>query len=248
MNTTKWIIGLVAIGVVTYFLLMKLDPDKQNTPTKTQSENKVQVQKRYDEAGKLMSDAEIVNGLYQGVAHNYYKNGNVHSVIYYELGKKVGVSTWFYESGKPYRETPYKQGKVDGIQKKYYENGDLMAEIPYSQNILQPGTKEYSKTGRLIETPLSVKIDIIKDANHKPGTLIKVGGADLEKIIDYTAYFINNNEKTWLTAEKTKNSILFRFPVSIKQNTQTEVTIWLTTKTRMRNKLVIEKKVSVKVK
>jgi antitoxin component YwqK of YwqJK toxin-antitoxin module len=145
--------GLIAILILAVLIYVIYDKKKAENPEKAIQDNqpKIEVKKRFDEKGRLEADAETLNGVHHGIAHNYYSDGSVHSEMHYLKGMKQGNSIWYYQSGKKYRVTPYLNNNRNGIQQKFYETGILMAEIPFKNDILQPGTKEFTANGKLID-------------------------------------------------------------------------------------------------
>jgi len=115
------------------------------------NDNGDSVYMRYDDQNRLSSYTTYKNGLKNGLAKKFYKNGKTQFDIIYKNGLKEGLTKWYYETGKLYRETTYHDDEVEGIQRKYYENGKLMAEIPYKNGEVIPGLKEYTKSGKLKE-------------------------------------------------------------------------------------------------
>ncbi|MGE4287490.1 MAG: toxin-antitoxin system YwqK family antitoxin [Salinivirgaceae bacterium] len=148
----KDIKGLIAFLILVLLIYVIYDKKKTENQEKAATDNqpRIEVKKRFDEKGRLEADAETLNGVHHGIAHNYYSDGTVHSEIHYLNGMKQGNSTWYYQSGKKYRVTPYLNNNRNGIQQKFYENGILMAEIPFKNDTLQPGTKEFTANGKPI--------------------------------------------------------------------------------------------------
>lgn len=247
MNTAKWIIGFIAAFVVCYFILVESKIIVTNNSSANVEENttKGQVKQRFNEDGSLKSDVTIVDGVRHGVAHNYYSDGSVHSEIHYKHGKKDSISIWYYENGDKYRTTPYKEGKKHGMQTKYYRNGKLMAEIPYQNNVLQPGTKEYSETGKLITTDLDFNVRTINKTSANQVVIVEVAGKKLDKIIDFKGFIKPTGNK--INGERNDNAIRFHLPSRAGQVKKVEVSVWLTVKTNMNNKKIIEKNLWVEL-
>lgn len=201
MQNAKWIITLLLLALGLYLILMEQAPKKHESgKTKTEST----IQKRFDAQNRLKSDATVVNGKREGVAHNYYEDGTIHSEINYENDIKHGNSTWFYPNGKPYRITPFVHGKKMGIQKKYHKSGVLMAEIPYQNNEILPGTKEYTENGQLKDEDATYTINAKKD-KLQPGLIkIEITGKKLERI-EYIRIVFDSDQNNDLKL-KPKNS------------------------------------------
>jgi len=247
MNTAKWIIGILAAAALSYFILVDhgIFPGQHNqTDSATENSNEnVSVKKRYADDGSLKSDVEIVDGKRNGVAHNYYADGSVHSEIHYKNNKKHGESTWFYQDGKKYRVTLFVDGKKHGIQKKYYKNGKLMAEVPYLNNILQPGTKEYTETGKLIVPDYKFQYNIVNKTATNGLILIEISGKYVNDVTGINAFLKSDNKQ--LKSDRDSRTIRIHVPIKKGDNVKQTVVIWLTSKTKMNNPVIIDKEITV---
>ncbi len=246
MDKVKWIITIIATCILAYFVYVKIIVKTPEQPNTNKNTELVQVKKRYNKKGKLKSDVELLKGVRHGVANNYYSDGTIHSTIYYNNGEKDGISTWFYQNGKPYRITPFIKGKKQGIQKKYYKTGKLMAEMPYSNNELQPGTKEYSETSKLIKNYPVFNYKVLNNTSNGGTTIIKVTGKKLNKV-KYSAFYFHKGKRNDITGKLNDNAIIFHVALINKEIKTLEVTVWITIKTQMNNKKVIEKTLPVEV-
>ncbi|PWJ41838.1 toxin-antitoxin system YwqK family antitoxin [Sediminitomix flava] len=102
------------------------------------------------------------NGIKEGPAKNFYKNGKLKILITYKNGIKHGVAQKYYESGQLYRETMYKEGEIIGERKFYHKNGELKAIEPYNQKgDLLFGTKEFNSKGKQLTKYPTIKINEI---------------------------------------------------------------------------------------
>ncbi|MDA3892608.1 MAG: hypothetical protein PF517_13165 [Salinivirgaceae bacterium] len=242
MKSAKWIIGLIATAVLAYFIISETKFDSPKHDSAETECTQVKIHKSYNDDGSLKADVEMVDGLRHGTAHNYYKDGSVHSEMHYKNGKKDGTSTWFYEDGKPYRVSQFVKGVKHGISKKYYKNGQLMAEIPYLNNQLQPGTIEYSKLGKPLEQNLKFSYKVENQTILHQTVVIEITGKKMDEISRYSAFIMEQNIPNTLNGSRDKQAIRFNVP-SKKGNVRTvEATIWLTSKTKLNNKIIIEKK------
>jgi hypothetical protein len=245
MKTASWIIALLFFVVAAYFIINTVaghDP----LPVNITPKDSVNVNKKYDEKGRLQSDATMVKGLLHGPSHNYYPSGKIHSTINFVNGIKEGTSTWFYENGQPYRETPFVKGKINGIQRKYYEDGKVMAEIPYVDNEVVAGTREYSKSGNLItfNRAIEVKTDnqtLQQGRIYVDFKLNKTGEKD-----EYFALAMEEGQLLKVNTELLPNGF-HRITLLSKQGIVQEHKIRLdvATKTKMGNKVVFEKEITV---
>jgi antitoxin component YwqK of YwqJK toxin-antitoxin module len=115
------------------------------------------ITKNYDEKGRLISTAELVNDKYEGWMINYNPNNNkVTARAMYRDDQQNGPATLYYSDGELYREMNYVDGRVDSIVKTYWPGEKLQAEVYFKMG--QPGTglKEYDKNGNPVKQPTIV--------------------------------------------------------------------------------------------
>ena len=85
-----------------------------------------QVEEVYYETGQLKSATPINNdGMFDGIAHAYYQNGEVAM------------------------ETPYVRGVRHGLERAYYANGNLKAECEYQNDLLHGTYTAYFRNGEV---------------------------------------------------------------------------------------------------
>jgi hypothetical protein len=118
-----------------------------------------------------------------------------------------------------------------------------MAEIPYINNELQPGTVEYNETGRPIVNDTLLSFKTIKSTS-----IIEITGKELKNVVNYSAFFLEKNKKIGLDGERVNGAIRFRIPSVKTEKKDIEVIVWLTLKTKMKNKSIIEKKILINMK
>ena len=83
------------------------------------SNDKVEVKKRYYESGALWRETPYVNGKEHGIEKWYYESGALEWETPYVNGKEHGIVKWYHESGALWEETLYVNGKRHGIEKHY---------------------------------------------------------------------------------------------------------------------------------
>lgn len=137
----------LALVIILAALYQGCGNNKENQDNKTNSGNKPQIKKYYNE-GKLVKEVTFVNDVRNGICRNYYDDGRLKRTIWYENGLREDTATWYYREGKVYRATPYKNDKIHGTQTKYYKTGHVQATIPYKNGLRIPGLKEYLPDGR----------------------------------------------------------------------------------------------------
>lgn len=148
MHTTQGLMALVfsllllsACGNETTSVLS----EKEDAPV---SDGEVEIKTTYwDGTQNIRSQVSYVDGLKEGLAVQYYRNGNKQMEIQYYNDIKEGITRVYYEDGMLYRETPYEAGLITGIQKIYHPNGAVAAEIPYREDWPGIGLKEYTTKG-----------------------------------------------------------------------------------------------------
>jgi hypothetical protein len=142
-------------SVYTFLLLISILIFSCSTNSEKTKEDP-NIKKTYREDGSLLSSYTMKNWKYDGIAYNYYKNGNVLYEFHYVNGLKEGNVKRYYEDGKLYSETPYLHDTIDGVRKIYYKNSIVSSEIPYKKGNLEPGLKEYYDNGKLKTQEISI--------------------------------------------------------------------------------------------
>ena len=143
--------------------------------------------KMYYKNGNLKLEANLVNGLKEGVSIIYYENGNKQreltwnqdalngkQIDYYENGNKQrevtmeqdiadGNETEYYEDGKIKFSCNYEDGKKTGLYEEFYPNGKLGYNIPYYNDMANGIAKIYDENGNFVRS-----VTIVNDtANGK---------------------------------------------------------------------------------
>ena len=81
----------------------------------------------------------------------YYRNGNVKSIIEYRNGKEHGMTTYYDKDyGTPTLEIMMKNGKRNGKMTKYFFNGNIEIIAYYKEDIQQDIYQEYDFRGNPI--------------------------------------------------------------------------------------------------
>lgn len=84
------------------------------------------ITKNYDERGRLVSTAELVDDKYEGWMINYNsKNNKVTARALYKNDLQNGPATLYYSDGQLYREMTYVNGRVDSIVKTYWPGANF---------------------------------------------------------------------------------------------------------------------------
>jgi len=216
--------------------------------TGKRGKDKITIQKRYSQTGKLVSEISVKNGVKHGPTKNYYEDGKLHSVVNYKEGKQHGESVWYYENGKPYQVTQYINGERRGIQKKYYQSGRLMAEIPYSYGEQQPGMKEYTEKGNLVtDYPEIVFEKPVRTASPNR-FVMKIHLSNNSEEVLFQQRIISSTGDTMMASVPTLNGNgEFTFFVEKGRIMEKDIDIVAKTKTRLSNNYITEGTYQVKI-
>lgn len=79
---------------------------------------------KYIEPGVIRFRYEVLNSSYNGKWIEYYKNGCISALWYYDNGHRVGIQHGYYESGITKYKVQY-YCKRHGPAYYYHENGAL---------------------------------------------------------------------------------------------------------------------------
>ena len=90
---------------------------------------------------------EVKNGVPQGVATEWYKNGQKMTVTMLENGQAMGAIKGWYRNGKMEYEMPIKNGEIEGIGIEYYETDAKKSETPYVKGSRNGRERGYAETG-----------------------------------------------------------------------------------------------------
>jgi hypothetical protein len=119
--------------------------------------------KNYDEKGRLVSTAELVDDKYEGWMINYNpKNNKITAKALYKNDQQNGPATLYYSDGQLYREMAYVNGRVDSIVKTYWPGNKLQAEVCFKMGQPAVGLKEFDKNG----TPVNQPTILVKEVDQ----------------------------------------------------------------------------------
>ncbi len=212
------------------------------------SKDSTQIQRKYNQMGKLESEISHIDGLKQGPAKYYYENGKLQSLIIYDQGKKHGESIWYYEDGKVYQITPYVHGKEHGIIKKFYPSGKLMSESPYKNGEQQPGLKEYTEDGKLLlKYPEIVFVKPVREGN---GTrfMLRMHLSNNASEVVFRQLVISNDGDTISAPVPTRDGVgEIPFFVAKGGSTSADIHVKAITKTKLNNRYITSGDYKVKI-
>jgi antitoxin component YwqK of YwqJK toxin-antitoxin module len=161
--------------------------------------------KNFDEKGRLLSTAELVNDKYEGWLINYNPaNGKITFKSHYKDDKQNGEVTSYYDQGQLYREMTYVNGRVDSIVKTYWPDGKLQAQVYFKMGMPAIGLEEFDKEGNQVQQPhivieennqlallnlVTLKIYL---SNHKPKVDFYMGDLKEGKYLDPKTFKYND--------------------------------------------------------
>ncbi len=103
----------------------------------------------YNENGDKIKEVDYLSDNRSKVEKNYFKNGQIFSVINYFDSIYHGKVILYREDGKIEKESTYKFGKLNGLVKSYFPNGNVHFESNFCNNQLQGVLAEYYESGKI---------------------------------------------------------------------------------------------------
>ncbi|HEY5747983.1 MAG TPA: hypothetical protein VIU12_18060 [Chryseolinea sp.] len=87
--------------------------------------DRTELSREYYSDGRLKSEAEVKNGLKNGLMSTYFPNGTIKSKQLYKNDTLNGTGTFFNIEGKIDSIITYERGKLNGEYQKFYPNGNI---------------------------------------------------------------------------------------------------------------------------
>ena len=81
----------------------------------------------YHSTGELFRTGQYIDGEFDGVVTDYYKDGGLSASYNFKMGKRNGISEYYKLIGYKYEEQDYIDGLLDGEVRNYYPDGTLEA-------------------------------------------------------------------------------------------------------------------------
>jgi antitoxin component YwqK of YwqJK toxin-antitoxin module len=122
--------------------------------------------------GKILYEADFLEGQPVGVMVRYHDNGVVKARMIFDPGGKKSQARLFFKSGKPAAEglyvnqvkdsvwtyyseydgsvrirESYLDGKLEGVTRRYYPSGEISEEVEWKQNVKDGPWKQYYENG-----------------------------------------------------------------------------------------------------
>lgn len=108
---------------------------------------------RENAASNTTSEVHFKDGLKDGLAKQYYADGQVWKESMYKGGHLEGTARVYDREGNLTREVEYQAGKKHGRYTAYFKSGKPKLEIEYRQDRPLPGHIEHGYQGEVKENP-----------------------------------------------------------------------------------------------
>jgi len=131
------------------------------------------------EDGSLRQKIELKDGIEHGKRENYWENGKLKSVSYWEMGKQIGEGIIYFKNGNLEEKNFIKNGELHGVAKEYYENGNLKSSDKYWYGKKCDTSKTFYENGNIKKLQL-IDFDSItenttgKEFRYYPNGKLKV--------------------------------------------------------------------------
>ncbi|MFA0962145.1 toxin-antitoxin system YwqK family antitoxin [Roseivirga sp. BDSF3-8] len=209
----------------------------------------VRIKKRAD--GTVKSKIRYRYGVKDGLAEQWYDNGNMRASIEYKSGMRHGTAKMYYEKGGLFRETEYQNDRKDGMMTIYRANGKVKAKIPYKNGHPGIGTQEFYVSGKAKTEYPELLFDRINKLASENRYLIEVELS--EKGRDATFYYgqlidgkyFHNGMIMLETPEKEKGLLEITLPPGTQVNET--LNIVAVAETSMGNPYVVQKELPVSI-
>lgn len=99
--------------------------------------------------GHIIGSGTFLNGLLEGLRIAYFDNGIKECERYYKNGIMNGIAKEYYINGNLKQEVMVINNKNEGTGIIYYETGEKHAELNFENGIQQGNYFEYAKDGKL---------------------------------------------------------------------------------------------------
>jgi Uncharacterized protein conserved in bacteria len=104
----------------------------------------------YYYTGIKKRDGFLANGVDDGLANTYYKDGKIKFSVNYNKGVENGESVHYFTNGQVKQKGSYKNGKEDGIWQEWYSTGIFKQSTEFKSGKARP-TKDDLKFYSLLE-------------------------------------------------------------------------------------------------
>lgn len=173
--------------------------------------------KRYNtDDGFLEQIAELKDNQEHGKIENYWSNGNLKNISYWDEGEQIGDFTLYYENGNIHQKYGVKNTKGHGSIEEYYPNKALKFTGVYWNGILKDTAKTYYENGVLKNLKIRTLDTITKittgiEYRYFPNGELEAKSDTKNGLPDgiRVSYYENGNIKDW--GEYNQNKIDGKF-------------------------------------
>lgn len=148
---------LVILSISLFCLACSEIPQADDSSTGTTSQTKDPLAKRTEKTihktNKSSAEIPYENGLKNGLAKQYYANGNIWKESPYKDGKLEGVVKVYDRDGRLTRSAEYTNGKLDGSCINYFKSGTPKYTATYHDGLIMPGITEKNYRNQTIIQP-----------------------------------------------------------------------------------------------
>lgn len=115
----------------------RVDSNGKIISIKLDEESGIELHKSYYFNGKLEYEAEMQNGIPDGISKFWGKEGNIINITNYENGKLHGNSIRYFKNGNISSKIEYFYGEIHGVSETYHENGKIKShqKFEYGESI-----------------------------------------------------------------------------------------------------------------
>jgi len=141
-----------------------------------------EVKKEYWDNGKLKSETHYKNGNLDGRTTEWYEDGEVKSVGYYD-NDKLEAKREFWDNSELKSEYSFKDEKLDGVKREFWDNGELKSVSNYKDGKLNGKKTEWYEDGEVksVNYYYNSKLLEIKKRDH-------LDNDELVEFVDYRSW------------------------------------------------------------
>jgi len=128
-------------------------PDGELLLIESNNISDIENHKSYYKNGGLEYEAEIRNGVPDGISKYWSIEGHLLNISNYENGKLHGTSIRFFENEKIASKTEYFYGDIHGVSETFYENGKIKSHQIFKYGEPISILLRFNKYGKRIYQP-----------------------------------------------------------------------------------------------
>jgi MORN repeat variant len=202
--------------------------------------------------GQVKQEVIFKDGVKNGVARTFDKDGSVILELPYVNNKREGVSKKYYAGGVLAQSTEYKDDLMHGIQTRYRGNGNLMSEARYEFDFPCADLKEYLENKSLKKKYPAINVEIENKVKSTGIYLIRISLSERARNIKFykgklsaTGCMFTGVE--YVLKNETSNTGEISYYLPKGSFVSEELNIIATYETLMGNTMILQKKIKVAV-